>query len=58
MRWRTVLAKRRTAPASPPTPTIAAATAANGLGVRTATPINITVTKHQTALAARNRSKG
>jgi len=32
--------------------------AANGLGVRTATPMNITLTKHHTELAARSRSRG
>jgi hypothetical protein len=51
-------AESRTAPEILPTPTAADATEVKGLGVRTASPMNITLTKHHSALAARKRSNG
>ena len=41
-----------------PTPTATDATVVKGLGVRTASPMNMTLTKHHSALAARKRSSG
>src|SRR5260370_42237464 len=58
MRYRIVRTERRTPPGLPPTPTATDATEVKGLGVRTASPMNITLTKHHSALAARKRSSG